>query len=57
MLNDVPQSEQIQGMAKAGPLGRAGNPEEVAELMLFLLSGRSSFLTGSVHVVDGRILA
>lgn len=57
MLNDVPQSEQIQGLARAGPLGRAGDPEEVAELILFLLSGRSSFITGSVHLVDGGILA
>lgn len=57
MLNDVPQSEHIQALARSGPLGRAGDPKEVAELILFLLSGKSSFITGIVHVVDGGILA
>lgn len=33
--------------------GRLGRHEEVAELALFLLSDRASFITGSYHVVDG----
>jgi len=30
------------------PLGRLGNPEEVGELIAFLVSGRSPFVTGEV---------
>ena len=35
------------------PLGRYAHPEDVANLMLFLASDESKFITGSVHMVDG----
>ena len=35
------------------PLGRAGMPADVAELALFLVSDRSSFITGAEFVIDG----
>jgi NAD(P)-dependent dehydrogenase (short-subunit alcohol dehydrogenase family) len=34
-------------------LGRAGKPEEIAEAVSFLISDRSSFVTGSSMLVDG----
>lgn len=37
------------------PLGRAGTPEEVASLCLFLASDESSYITGQVIHVDGGI--
>lgn len=41
----------------AHPIGRLGRPEEVAELVVWLASGRSSFVTGAYYPVDGGYLA
>ncbi|MEU3887933.1 glucose 1-dehydrogenase [Streptomyces sp. NPDC029041] len=42
---------------KLVPLGRAGRPEEVARLALFLTSEDSSYITGQPFVIDGGWLA
>ena len=39
------------------PMGRIGQPVEVANYALFLASDESSFVNGAVHVVDGGLMA
>ena len=58
---DTPMLEVTKGLAEEEllsrvPLRRIGKPEDVAELAVFLLSDRASFITGSVHTVDGGYL-
>jgi NAD(P)-dependent dehydrogenase (short-subunit alcohol dehydrogenase family) len=39
--------------AKGAPIGRAADPREIAEVVLFLASERASFMVGSVVMADG----
>lgn len=43
--------EQLAG--KGAPLGRAGKPEEIAEVAVFLGSDEASFVTAADYLVDG----
>lgn len=48
---------EMQALAALHPMNRMGEPEEVAELVLFLASDRASFITGAYYNVDGGYLA
>lgn len=45
--------QAIQRMLNAYPIGRMGRPEEVAQLVFFLFSDQSQFITGSAISIDG----
>ena len=47
----------IEGMLARIPMHRVGKPEEVSNLVLFLASDKSSYMTGSTVVIDGGWLA
>jgi len=52
LLEGAPQ-EMRDGLVALHPIGRLGTAEEVAEVVLFLLSDAASFVTGSQYLVDG----
>ena len=41
---------------KTQPIGRMGEPEEVASLALFLCSDAAGFITGTDYPIDGGFL-
>ncbi|GFD67535.1 short-chain dehydrogenase [Alteromonas sp. KUL106] len=47
------KDEVVAEEAAAQPIGRLGQPEDVAELTYFLCSSKASFITGSLYAVDG----
>lgn len=53
MISDIDHEE----LKKIHPIGRLAKPEEVAQLILWLASDKSSFVTGSYYPIDGGYLA
>ena len=47
----------METIKAAHPMGRLGEPSEVAEAILFLASDKASFITGAILPVDGGFLA
>jgi len=54
MLNEAGGPEAVLQQAKATiPLGRLGEPEEIAALTLWLLSDEASYITGALYDISG----
>ncbi|SEI98883.1 NAD(P)-dependent dehydrogenase, short-chain alcohol dehydrogenase family [Propionispira arboris] len=48
--------QELMNVLGGIPLGRPAKPEEIAELVAFLVSDRASYITGSEHIIDGGII-
>jgi len=55
-LTEEQKESSKQDFVQTVPLGRAGEPQEIADVMLFLASQASSYVTGQTLLVDGGVL-
>jgi NAD(P)-dependent dehydrogenase (short-subunit alcohol dehydrogenase family) len=49
--------DELISTGQSHPLGRIGQPEDIANMVLFLASDKASFVTGSYFNVDGGLMA
>ncbi|HWE83106.1 MAG TPA: SDR family oxidoreductase, partial [Gaiellaceae bacterium] len=54
LTDEIPEEGRAAMLANT-PLGRLGDPEDVAGAVRFLCSGEASFITGEVLLVDGGL--
>ena len=55
MVANLPEA-LIKPLVARIPIGRVGEPDEVADAFLFLASDMASYITGAVLPVDGRVI-
>ncbi|WP_417590376.1 SDR family NAD(P)-dependent oxidoreductase [Owenweeksia hongkongensis] len=56
-LLSMASPEMLEALKAKHPMNRLGKAEEVAELVLFLSSEKSSFITGGYYLIDGGYTA
>jgi NAD(P)-dependent dehydrogenase (short-subunit alcohol dehydrogenase family) len=58
LIAAIEQNEQARDLLiSLHPIGRLGESEEVAELVIWLSSEKASFVTGAYYAIDGGYLA
>lgn len=57
LLTNIIDETGLKALASLHPMGRLGEPEEIAELVLWLSSSKASFVTGSYYTIDGGYTA
>ncbi|GHC23126.1 3-ketoacyl-ACP reductase [Kushneria pakistanensis] len=55
-MDNLGDDEHSQSLEKGIPLGRLGDPEDIANAMLFLGSDLAKYITGQTIIVDGGAL-
>lgn len=58
LKNNFPENveEKFKELSETQPIGRMGNPQEVADLALYLCSDEASFITGTDFPIDGGFI-
>ena len=51
------EAEQLAVLSAAQPMGRMGQPAEIAALVAYLCSDEASFVTGAAYDIDGGVMA
>jgi NAD(P)-dependent dehydrogenase (short-subunit alcohol dehydrogenase family) len=52
-MSDEDYAKFVANAKNTHPIGRAGTPEEVAELVYFLSSDKAGWITGATYEIDG----
>ena len=55
-LNGITEDEALKRAVQRIPMGRMAEPEEIAELVLFLASSKASYVTGVIVSMDGAVV-
>ena len=55
-MNKEISTEDVQSFCDETPLGRIGNPIDVAKTLLFLASDGADFITGQIIGCDGGVI-
>jgi 3-oxoacyl-[acyl-carrier protein] reductase len=56
-MQQMKPAAELQATIDKVPLGRIGDPDEIAKVVLFLLSDLASYVTGETIVTDGGVMA
>ena len=52
-MSDEEYQRFLEHSKTTHPLGRVGDPKEIAELVFFLASDKAAWITGATHQIDG----